>query len=609
METKKSFNFLSVSILMLTMTLAMSGNTCAQVTIGENTAPQNFSVLELMSKASKGLRLPQMDSTYRNAMMETQAFKNEKKGKALGLQIFNTSTYCVETWNGTKWIEKCMPCDGITFPALGRAYNFCSDSLPTVADLQAKIGADIYVSSSGSDKRGLFEDLNTGITYYAEQRVANCVNPIRTPITVNIGNCSSAPLTSNITTFVNVMYDFQHQTIEAYTTGSYIGTDYLWEVSTDAVIASTFTRVPDAPNSPFFTVPANFSDNYNSGDYSCDTLWFRCTISNPSGSAVHSLYNALSIIFIKTTSKDLGYDIDANTGVRYLSIGIASDGKTVNESDGSTETIKVALLSLGQSADWQSGKDYELNCDAADLGDFYQWGRIADGHQNTVWSKDATHYNTILPYGTTLANTSDVVVRGTPDYDSNLQIKDTEDVYYGKFIENPNNWHTSTANDSLWGNGTYDREYDPANLSAWSTKGRNNNPCPEGWRIPSRWNFWDISFGTGVNTPSDSNMIHAKNNIWECRNTSSGGSKAIGGAIITNKKGGKIFLPFLGYRHGNTGVLTFLGDNGYYWSSTRSHVPAQAYYLGFTSGSFVNAGSGLVSTKSYGQCVRCVADF
>jgi hypothetical protein len=115
--------------------LIMSATTCAtaQVTIGSTAVPQEFSILELESNGALGLRLPQMTTAQRDNMVNSAEFQAEKSGKAQGLQIFNTNTMCVETWNGTKWIEVCgepepepepdpwvcLPapaCDGIDIP-------------------------------------------------------------------------------------------------------------------------------------------------------------------------------------------------------------------------------------------------------------------------------------------------------------------------------------------------------------------------------------------------------------------------------------------------------------------------------------------------------------
>ncbi len=80
----------------------------AQVTIGSGKVPESFSVLEVISKSRRGFRLPQMTNSERNTMQESVDFQQKKTGEALGLQIFNLSTRCVETWNGTAWIQSCL---------------------------------------------------------------------------------------------------------------------------------------------------------------------------------------------------------------------------------------------------------------------------------------------------------------------------------------------------------------------------------------------------------------------------------------------------------------------------------------------------------------------
>jgi hypothetical protein len=91
--------------------LVMSAGAKAQVTIGSTDNPHSFSILELVSGGERGMRLPQMTFCEQDELtailkgLLTQAEKNA----AQGLQIFNTDTECIETWNGSKWIQKCSP--------------------------------------------------------------------------------------------------------------------------------------------------------------------------------------------------------------------------------------------------------------------------------------------------------------------------------------------------------------------------------------------------------------------------------------------------------------------------------------------------------------------
>jgi uncharacterized protein (TIGR02145 family) len=338
-------------------------------------------------------------------------------------------------------------------------------------------------------------------------------------------------------------------------------------------------------------------------------LWFRCKISNSKGEQI-TANTDLNIIFIKTTSS--GYGIDAN-GVRYLTLQ-QGQGGTIKGG-----TMKVALLNLGQSADWTPEGGYVPNDDAGDLGDFYQWGRIADGHQNTVWSKSSTHANQITPYGATPANTSEVISYSTytkPSYNSTTHQVDAGN-YYGKFIyagsantDGSYDWYYDSGHDNnLWGNSTVTGTNLSSLTFAWTYS--SNNPCPSGWRIPSRYNIGNLYRGSDSPTydssaPYDASNA-ANNNTWAWRAGSNSSSPyAIGGVIITNSTGEQLFLPASGYRLNSSGALSNAGAHGYYWSSTCGSNYL-AYYMYFSS-SYVHAGSGS-NTKAFGFSARCVAEF
>ncbi|MDR1371691.1 MAG: hypothetical protein LBJ17_00995 [Dysgonamonadaceae bacterium] len=94
--------------ILLTMTafIMLSANCAfAQVTIGDLKDPESFSILELEGGGTRGLRLPQLSTQERNDMQVT--FGAKATADAMGLQIFNIDTKCVETWNGVEWIQIC----------------------------------------------------------------------------------------------------------------------------------------------------------------------------------------------------------------------------------------------------------------------------------------------------------------------------------------------------------------------------------------------------------------------------------------------------------------------------------------------------------------------
>jgi hypothetical protein len=112
----------------------------------------------------------------------------------------------VYVWDGGKWEKIGDPCP---CPELNEEYPLCNTA-NTIDDLNKKAGSGItwYDVSSGGTPRT--EPINATTILYAELS-GNCGNGTRIPVTITVGDCSSEPTAGAITTFVNVMYDFQHQ--------------------------------------------------------------------------------------------------------------------------------------------------------------------------------------------------------------------------------------------------------------------------------------------------------------------------------------------------------------------------------------------------------------
>jgi hypothetical protein len=94
----------------------------AQVTIGDNKAPEPFSVLQLdninhgKTGLGKGLRLPYMSDVERDIYTKAIEEKETDKGDLSqfdGLMIYNTTSGCIEYWGGTekdgnkRWVSLC----------------------------------------------------------------------------------------------------------------------------------------------------------------------------------------------------------------------------------------------------------------------------------------------------------------------------------------------------------------------------------------------------------------------------------------------------------------------------------------------------------------------
>jgi uncharacterized protein (TIGR02145 family) len=163
--------------------------------------------------------------------------------------------------------------------------------------------------------------------------------------------------------------------------------------------------------------------------------------------------------------------------------------------------------------------------DTAAYGDLYQWGRLGDGHQNRNSTNVATNSENDVP--------------GHPN-----------------FIPEPftpRDWRA------------------PQNDNLWQGLGGVNNPCPQGFRLPteSEWEIERVS--------------------WS--------SNDAAGAFASPLK-----LVVAGFRTYINGAVGNVGSYGYYWS--RSVHGSDARTLYFSSGNY-NIYS---SNRASGFSVRCLKD-
>jgi uncharacterized protein (TIGR02145 family) len=159
-------------------------------------------------------------------------------------------------------------------------------------------------------------------------------------------------------------------------------------------------------------------------------------------------------------------------------------------------------------------------------------------------------------------------VSGAGNFDANGQIVSAH-AAYGKFIkqyEDAGDWR-SPKNDMLWSSGS---EASPVKTV--------NDPCPDGWRIP---------------TNAELGKLAEKKLNWD-----------------PDKRGWyfgsaeeKILLRVAGYRRNIDGTVTDVGISGNYWSSSVNGI--KAYELTYSKFSVQTNQS---DKRAYGQSVRCVAD-
>jgi uncharacterized protein (TIGR02145 family) len=161
--------------------------------------------------------------------------------------------------------------------------------------------------------------------------------------------------------------------------------------------------------------------------------------------------------------------------------------------------------------------------DAAAYGDLYQWGRGSDGHQ----CRNSTTTTTL---------------------------SSADQPGHGNFIlapSSPCNWRS------------------PENINLWQGVNGVNNPCPNGYRLP---------------TETELNNERAS---WSANNAT--------GAFNSNLK-----LPLVGRRLTGNGSFTNLGDGSYYWTSTIIGLNSRYLSTGSTAS--------LISThdRGGGLGVRCI---
>ncbi len=179
--------------------------------------------------------------------------------------------------------------------------------------------------------------------------------------------------------------------------------------------------------------------------------------------------------------------------------------------------------------------DYSGNADYRGYGDLFQWGRNADEHQ-------------------LINRETGVAISGTT-----TTLADSDIPAHGDFIRNsssPYDWR------------------DDNNDNRWNADPIENNPCPDGWRIP------------------DESEWEAERANWN--------SFDADGAFESPLK---LTLP--GLRNHSIGSLHEVGLKGHYWSSSVT-ADNRSYYLHF-DGSSASITS-LIGFRARGYTIRCIKD-
>ena len=505
-------------LLLLATAIVMCApiNTSAQVTIGSAIAPNEFSVLELISNATGGFRLPQMTTVQRNAM--ASKFGTLAKSEALGLQIFNTTTYCVETWNGTKWISHCegdaplFPPD-VMYPVLPLGRNNICLSGTTCFDIAQTSGGEGYGDLSNPVLRT--PDFSVEARTYT---LSGNVSDVKFYILNNDINYFDKLIKSIEQSGNNVTLTFEREVIRSM-----------------------------KEKSKTFTLLAQFKDN------------------------IDNQYRQTSL---EITVQDRMCGVTLRSGtcswIRFMPHNLGAD-----------QTLSIEEQTAFNSARHTNVLPSGTALNATVHGDLYQWGRRRDGHEKRNSQNHAN--NNTTAQGSQVANSV---------LDANGQVSSGNGV--GRFIkQNSGNWDwRANQLNTLWNTNT---EENPV-------KHVNNDPCPEGWRIPTNAEWAGVHANNDrrhIGTYSHSGTASGTPGLMYRLRTSGTGS--VDNTMTAEQA--SIFLPAGGNRHTNNGALTEVGSMGAYWSSTPDGN--RVFYLSFIS-STVNPNTS--SFRAYGFSTRCVAE-
>jgi uncharacterized protein (TIGR02145 family) len=143
--------------------------------------------------------------------------------------------------------------------------------------------------------------------------------------------------------------------------------------------------------------------------------------------------------------------------------------------------------------------------------------------------------------------------------------------------------NTNYAADAIIGTWSISYAADGSWLDA--SKNTTNDPCPTGWRVPTKTQ-WD-----GV---VNNNTITVIGSSWSSSSTN----------YDTGKKfGNGLFMPAAGFRHYDNGTYDSLGTAGDYWSSTPSSTD-YAYNMHIGR----NSQGPTEPHRTGGRSVRCVSE-
>jgi len=453
--------------------------------------------------------------------------------EASGLFIFNTDIDCVEFWSEGKWIDLCS-----ATPA---------SSIVNSISLTSAAGTDAQTVCGGTAITPITY-ATTGATGATFIGLPAGVSGSWNAGVVTIGG---APTTSG-----NYIVVLTGGSGSGMAIGTITAKQVLSEISgangvTKGATGLTYSVTPVSGVTTYtWTVPADWTITAGVGTNSITVT--AGSADGPAGTITVTANNGNC------------------TGTSTLAVSVGCPVKTVN---GNWLTFMCYNLGADENMSIAEQRAYvpKDDLDETVYGSLYQWGRVADGHQ----------LRTSQAYPTDDTSSENGAV-SSPNLDSNGQVLSTFEAY-GKFVKTnvvPNDWH------------------DPGDNNLWSDSGKtSNDPCPNGWRLPTLYEWESIINGDNIAvTPVPATgYTSSSGNTWKWNSSGTAGYLVTpsGSSVST------LFLPSAGRRSSSSSIggVTF-GC----WTTTLDG--RYSFFMSLNSGTLQPASS----SRATGLSVRCVAD-
>ncbi|GEM_PF-3891823 len=511
----------------------------AQVTIGDEKQPESFSVLELISNQKGGLRLPQMNNAQRDAMTKTSGFVEVKTTEAIGLTIFNTTINCVEYWNGKRWVSLCA----------GEDISDMTSNSPE-KDYTAGVGDLITITNPGcTETSGSWKfELITGTEY------------------ASISSANTSEGTFKITWKENGITADRIATVR---------------VTDKCGNTQEFTYTQKQNSIRFYPTYNTYNNNYN---YLFTGAVFTAGTGDDKTRGTGEAYVNVDAGVFKYT-KASGHKIARQSFTHDSGLRVIIAQQDLTDGVGS-----IAISVSGTPSTGWAGKAFDIPVT------LFGWDltvRVSTGCGAYTGDKlkvdanlNAIHWLQFQCYNLGVTDTTlDPFTPAQGIHGAKYRFGAAQPSY---------SMADDQSNSEVIPGWTFNNttEFPLQEAGNWSSS---NNPCPTGWRLPTRAEWKQvIERGNG----SNNNSIFFENpSSWDNSDTD-----------YTNglHVGPQLFLPAAGMRVANNGKLYDRGSHGYYWSSMQDSS-THGSYLCFTYPILLSVFMGSNFLAS-GYSVRCVAE-